>query len=651
VPRAGLATWILLLAGLGSSAATAAPAAPDLRVADEALDRAVHLAWGGGEAAGYELQRRRESAGAWTDWQTVRQGGRGVSHVDDRGVDDAGLAPGYYAYRLRTRRDGDGEVLWSGWSDERRVRLHPQCEAPVEEGLPTITAADADGDGRLTGRDLERALRSCSARGGCVLELLPETYSDVAVLLYDGNRYACTPSRTSCLKLDFPKGLVLQGHGDASVLRSPLWKTPYQPMPVLEIWNRPDIRLALRNLVLDGRKQEQGAPRKGINDSVGWWHYGFSSWNYWGDHSRRNRGGCLHNLTVRNFMSRGISIADADDWVIERSRIDQIGCHDGISPCPALGIPHTSRDPALKSTGNGIEIGWYVDDIRIEHNRIRGAVKYSLSLKHGSDGLTRSIRRPRIWGNEILDTGQIGIFLAGVQDGLFGQNVIERTSVGDEPLELATFNDTFGISCAAAVSGTRFERNSIREASGIGVGWSCSGAGNAFVGNELVADCRQKNPRRCVPSSGRCYDYAGDFNAVGTSGDLAFVDNEILDSKCAMPLRVEIGEDADFRMEIRGGRMTRGPLVKRPVRFQGAEVLVHGGARFEDLDLEFARRARGVLAPSVHVGPGRSIGNQAGSRVLLCPREPKACQRRCALPSPPTWCEELLLPGSGTPAR
>ena len=52
----------------------------------------------------------------------------------------------------------------------------------------------------------------------------------------------------------FPRGLVIQGHGSASVLRSPLWKPPYKPVQVLELWKRPDVRLTLRNLVLDGRK-------------------------------------------------------------------------------------------------------------------------------------------------------------------------------------------------------------------------------------------------------------------------------------------------------------------------------------------------------------------------------------------------------------
>ena len=320
------------------------------------------------------------------------------------------------------------------------------CTASAADlGLPLLTLGDRNGDGRHTGRDIELGLRACSKAGGCILEALPVTYDDVAILIHRGG--PCESERTACLALPFANGLWIRGRGEGSVFRSPLWKTPYQPVPLLEIRERPEIAVRLESLVLDGRKTEQGAPERGENTSNGWMHHGFQSWNRWGDHANKSRTGCLRDVVVRDFMNRGISLADAADWSIEDSTVRDIGCQDGLTPCPALGIPHAFDWPGYQSAGYGIYISWHVDGLRIRNNHVERATKYAIMLKHGSDGAETTIRAPEVANNTIGPTGSIGLFLAGIRDGRILGNTIDHTHVVGEPATFAAYHDTFGLSC------------------------------------------------------------------------------------------------------------------------------------------------------------------------------------------------------------
>jgi hypothetical protein len=615
--------------------------------AEEALDRAVHLVWEGDAAAravSYEIQRRRRADAAWTDWQDVASAPAGARHADDAGPGGGGLAPGEYAYRIRGRYGAAEASEWSDWSEPQSVTLSPQCAPPPGQAasLPRVLADDRDADGRYTGRDLEQALRDCAGHGGCILEALPETYDDVAVLLYNGDRaqFACYAQRTACLDLAFPKGLVLQGHGSATVFRSPLWKTPYNPAPVFELWKRPDIPIVLRNLVLDGRKAEQVDPRRGPNLSNSWFHYGFNSWNQWGDHGVRNRGGCLHNLTVRNFVSRGIALSDADGWSIEYCRVEDIGCDEGHTPCSSMTIPSLFGIPGYRSDGYGIMIGWHVDDVAIRHNEIRRVVKYAMGLKHGQDGMETTIRRPRVVGNRITDTSYIGIFLAGVEDGDFRDNLVASTHISNEPPELANSYNTFGISAMSRVERTAFHGNEIRETAGIGLNWQVQGSGNVLSGNRIVRSCRVKNPGHCVSPRERCYTYA-DLNIEGRPGTLRLVDNQVLETGCRRPIQVA-GAPPPMQLTLHGGRYTRGSPAVENARFDGVDVTLQGGASFEGLGVEFGPGARGVVTPSVRADGPLSV--ERGSAVRVCAEERGYCQKICAAPHPPAWCSDRLDP-------
>jgi hypothetical protein len=617
-----------------------APGPPALR-AEQALDRAVHLVWeGGGGERQHEIERRARTPAGWSPWAPVSAAAAAAGHVDDRGADGSGLPPGEYQYRIRVARPGEGRT-GSDWSPPRSVRLREPCRAPLAPGvsLATVVAGDRDGDGRLTGRDLAAALEECSSRGGCVVELLPAVYDDVAVVLSDGSAAACSRARSACLKLPFPRGLVIQGHGSDSVLRSPLWTTPYEPAALLELWNLPDLRFALRNLVLDGRKDEQRDPVRGRNEHHRWLHHGFQSWNQWGDHSRRNRGGCIHGVTVRGFMSRGISLADASGWTIAHNTVEDIGCHEGLTPCSRLTIPDFGPMRGYTVSGYGILVGWHVDDLRIESNLVRRVTKYGIGLKHGSDGAETSIRRPRVRGNQIRDTGFLGIFVGGVEDGEFADNLIDSTHVTGGSARTTGRYDTFGFSCVGRVDGTRFERNEIRNSAGIAIGWTCRGRGNAISDNLVLGSCRQRSPASCGARRGACYRYP-DVHVFKASGELELANLEVRESACAAPLAAR-GAGGPLELRIRGGRFVGGPHATDPVRFRDVDVTLSHAASFEEVALDFGPGSRGVVTESVRA-PGRAAFRRAGgSRVLICARDPEACAARCAASPPPPWCDDV----------
>jgi hypothetical protein len=652
-----LATRLLaLLAALAAAAGASraegggAPACaercppPVLAAPEPALRRAVHLAWSephGARARLWELERRETGPGG--EWTPVaRLPADRAPHHDDGGPPAAGLAPGEYAYRIRGSYAVRGAETWSEWSAPQAATVRAGCAEAGGElgGLPRVLASDRDGDGRHTGADLERALRACSALGGCVLELLPAVYDDVAIVLSNGDPNACARERTACLTDAFPRGLAIEGHGRASVLRSPLWKTPYVPQPVLEVWRRPELRIALRHLVLDGRKSEQRDPVPGRNNANEWRHVGFQVWNQWFDHDRPNRGGCVHGVVARELMSRGISLADVDHWNVEHGAVEGIGCQAELTPCARLAIPDHSG-PGHASNGYGIFVDWHSTDVVVRANRIRRVTKYSIGLKHGQDGSEPSIVRPLVEDNDIDEAGWLGIFLGGVADGLFQGNRIAATHTLDARPETRGWNDTFGISCVGVAQRTGFRRNRIEDVAGMAISWKCVGPQNYFAQTAIARTCREKGPRSCAPGAPRsCYLQPDVWVAPGSAGGLAFVDGEVSESGCAAPLGVDL-EQPELEVRIRGGRWAAGPAAVQPVRFTAVDVVLERGAAFTGTGLAFGRGTRAIVAPTVSVrGTTQPFHVDRSARVLLCSERPRDCQAFCAVEDPPSWCAE-----------
>jgi hypothetical protein len=645
---AGLLVLAAAIAGLagpsaaeGSACAAACPA-PVLAPPEPALYRSVHLAWSdshGELARRYEIERRPGPSAAWV--AVARVASSQPPHYDDTDEQGRGLAPGNYEYRLRGLHRAGAREAWSEWSEPQRIAVLAGCADAGGElaGLPRVVADDLDGDGRYTGADLERALKTCAARGGCVIEALPVTYEDVAIVISDGDAPACDKDRTACLTDRFPSGLAIEGHGHSTVLRSPLWKPPYLPEPVLELWRRPDIRLQLRHLVLDGRKDEQSDPLPGQNNSTAWRHMGLQVWNRWSDHDKPNRGGCVHDVAVRNFLSRGVSLADVARWSVENSAIEDIGCMRDLTPCSRLTVPDPFPSaPGFTSTGFGLHVDWYSDDVAVRANRIRRVTKYSIGFKHGQDAAQTSIRRLRVIGNDIEHTGQLGIFLGGVADALFEDNRIAATDSLNRRPDGNASNDTFGVSCNGAGERIAFRRNRIEDSAGMAISWGCTGRGNLIEHTRIERSCRQKGPESCTPGSRSCYFQPDMLVAGGATGDLALLENEIEDSGCAAPLAAYPSAPG-FDLLVRGGRYAAGARSNLPVHFQSADVVVERGASFTGTSLEFGPGTRGVVAPGVSVqGKGRSFRVDRGSQVLVCPDHPSDCVELCESAKPPGWC-------------
>lgn len=405
--------------------------------------------------------------------------------------------------------------------------------------LPAVTVGDLDADGRYTGGDIGVALERCEALGGCVLDLLPQTYDDVALLVHAGDGFGCTASRTTCSVHALPNGLVIRGRGAATVLRSPLWEPPYQPEPIVEIRRRPELRFQLRDLVLDGRKTEQRAPTPGVNDSDGWQHFGFVSWNRYVDSYPKSLGGCVENVAVRDLMTAGIALGDASGWTIRHNTVEDVGCHEGFTPCPQVAIPDArSGLPGWKAPGFGIFIRGDVDDLVLEDNTVRRTTKYAIAFK-AADGTVASIRRPRVTDNQVLDAGHIGFFLAGLDGGWFQDNRVDTIRLHGQTEERAGFFDTFGVSCMGRVERTTFFGDEILDAAGIGFNYQCDGEGNRIAHTRIARSCRIKHPGFCSPSGG-CYAYH-DLRVAAAEGSLTVQNVEIHDTDCAAPFGVSGG--------------------------------------------------------------------------------------------------------------
>ena len=621
---------------------------PVLAEPEPALFQSVHLVWSDPHreiAQQYEVARRARGAAEWT--LIARPSPAKGLHLDDVGARGSGLDPGAYEYRLRGLHRLGSDEVWSEWSEPRSGAVLAACAESGGElaaALPRIVADDRDGDGRYTGKDLERALGECSTFGGCVLEALPVTYDDVAIVISDGDAAACVPGRTACIALTFSRGLVIEGHGRSTVLRSPLWAPPYQPLAVLELWNRPDVRLQLRHLVLDGRKGEQRNPQPTGPDPDSWWHYGVQVGNQSNDHVRRSQGGCIHDVVVRDFLNRGIGLADVAHWNLERNTIDGIGCDDPLTPCPSIQATLQPQD-RFSAAGIGLYVGWYSDDVLLRENRISRATKYALALQHGSDGAETSIRRPQVLENQIAETGGLGLFLGGVADGRFEANRIARTHDLDRRPEGAVDNDTFGISCNGSVDRALFLRNRIEDSAGMAINWQCSGVGNTFSENRISGSCREKNPKVCLPEApDQCYVQPDIWVGQGSTGSLVFDADEVVASSCAAPFGAELLKP-QLELLIRGGRYEAGPLATRPVRFQAVDVIVERATRFQNTAIEFGMAVRGVVAPSVAVtGASPAYRAERSSQLLICPAQRSTCRELCQGKDPPRWCASSDAP-------
>jgi len=596
-----------------------------------------------GVASGHRVQRRaRDANGAWSEWADVgNESGPQVALID-AGSGGMGLTPGVYAYRAQSLFPDPAEPAegaWSDWSTPAEFTLPPQCaggENPpgneAEGSLQTVRIDDLDGNGRFTGADVWIALQRCSKLGGCVLEALPVTYDDVAINLYGqgDNRPCILFSTLVCEPMPtFPKGLVIQVHGSATVFRSPIWRTPYKPSAIFEFWHAPGVQLRFRNFVVDGRKGEQPDPTVGVNDENIWRHRGIDVTNYFGpDHRMRYPDGCVHNVTARNLFLSGIEVDHTKNWRIEYNRVEDIGCWKGLTECPRLRIPDTSPPPAWGCngdvvTGYGLVVGNYSDDTHVTQNSITRASKYGMGIKGGSEG-TDPIRRLLVAENRIENVGSVGMFLAGTIDSVVERNVIDGTHAYG--CRKGGAWHSWGIQTNGTIRDTRVQNNELRNLANIAIGSNARVDGLAFIDNTIDNVCTERNAK--VGSVLGAIQF-GD----GSSGTFELSRNRLTRNHCSMALGVGWGSTAQVIVD--GGYYCTGEnsdenwgavYVESGNSPKVPRVRLKGGAEFEYLGIQ---RRPGIVAS----GNGQIVVEDRSVRVknYLAPFSTvSSCMDRCA---------------------
>jgi len=546
-------------AAAATESSTGVPSPPRVAV-EEILRQVARITWSdepGGAAARYQLQRRERAAdGPWSAWIDVPTGAdsRRLDHIDDAGPGGKGLRPADYEYRMQAAYPGAGgpgaPAEWSGWSASAPFTMPPQCaggdEPPGNEApgsLPTVEIRDLDGDGRFSGADVWLAMQRCSKLGGCILQALPVTYDDVAISLYGQldrrpciywNALVCEPM------LPFPKGLVIQGHGSATVFRSPIWRTPYKPAAIFEFWHTPGVQLRFRNFVLDGRKREQPDPTAGFSDVNIWRHKALDITHAFGpDHGLRYPNGCIHNVTVRDFMLTGIEVDHARNWRIEYNHVQDVGCWKGLTDCPALTLPDTAPPPAwgcagLQSEGYGIEIGAFTEDTQVAHNEITRVVKYALGVKGGVEG-TDPISRLSVRDNRITNVGTLGIFLGGTIDSVVERNLVDGTHAYGCRDGSAWFS--WGIYTHGRIRTTRIGENTLRNLAGVGIGSNAAADELVFSDNLIEDACSERDVKIGSVQA------AIQFSNLST-GTFTLAGNSVKRNHCSMALAVGWGSRA-----------------------------------------------------------------------------------------------------------
>ena len=510
---------------------------------DEALDGRARLSWedpwappsNGFSLAGYEVERFGTS---WFDAHPGLLTER--TFIDDDGyptpADDSG--PGSNRYRVRAvfENASGNKMKFGPWSNEEELEIGLMCDGqaidPQIPALKVVLVDDRDSDLDYDGDDVADALAECAAveyelldglgnddgvcdpgeaciTGGCILRALPETYDDVAIMNTNNTAFcdgvADLTEPTHCLDLEFPAGLVIEGHGRETVFRSPLWTTPYKPASIFE-QHRKTTKLTVRNLVLDGRKDEQQEPGGPPNT---WSHSGIYSWNQssvleilgdslgdddgacesevceedpLGNHDgdgnceagedcievsgdgngicEKNwtntdgcysaidaNDGCIHNIESKNFFRHAVAVSDGRDWIIEQNSLHDIGCvNSGFGlDCPYMEESPEQPPSPWQTPGYGITIATHTYDFHLRDNDIARTTKYGIQLSGARTGCRGYPIGHQTYRNDLRELGHIGIFQTGITGSRVYDNTIDDTSLWDNQVPPATF-DSFGMS-------------------------------------------------------------------------------------------------------------------------------------------------------------------------------------------------------------
>lgn len=421
----------------------------------------------------------------------------------------------------------------------------------LDSGSKIVEAGDLDGDGHLTGRDLELAVERC--RPGCVLRVGAGVYEDVALQL------------TS----ELSSGIVIEGDGiGTTVLRA---SVPVES-PVLWIRGRvPNV--ILRGFTIDGRSREQPDAAR-VDRSFGVWV---------SNPARENSpDGMIDGIEVMNLLKGGVIIRDGRQWTVRNSKIHDIGCHTEI-PCPKLQRVANGGDVrGRKAIGYGINIiESTAPGALVENNEVWNVTKIGIQAYTLPDS-------PEILANFTFRNNTVrkalgsGIVVFNSRNGRVEENNVKES--GGQGIH---GNMGAGIACAEGSSNLVVRNNQVADNDGPGLRLLCQGDDVEVVGNRVAGNCRKQ------------LGNFGDIQVVGSpqgSRGLRLEENETISRKDGCFASLFIGRWDDVTVtggDHRGGRYAgvfltdvRNVVMRKStvIGSQGAGVVLRDGACGVDID-------------------------------------------------------------------
>lgn len=388
-------------------------------------------------------------------------------------------------------------------------------------------ATDSDSSGTYTNADIEAAFTACTTAaptGGCIIELLDETYTDV--------------------RLDVPF-LVreIRSAGDNTILLGPAaismpdanGNGAYSMLEIrpAQANDRFNHGLWIHGFTVDGNKQNLIAPGGSQDYLITHSHRGIEV----NDTSAVKLNGLvIENMHIKNFMNEGIILEQTSNAVVRNNFVENLGCWEnrgiiaagtGTPPnsvgvdgdtrsddydlwqpgegvnqlapgdmgCGAWGVAQTTTDrgwtagipnagfqPGRLSEGVGIEIGCHSTRTIVENNTVRYATKLGIQTVCDANNEFNPGVTPeyvKIANNDVSWIGS-GILTLGSNF-----TIVEGNNIHNITAPWMYGNTGKGISCNSLGRYNTFKNNTINNTAGIGLEPSCECGKNITSGGVL----------------------------------------------------------------------------------------------------------------------------------------------------------------------
>lgn len=389
-------------------------------------------------------------------------------------------------------------------------------------------ATDSDSSGTYTNADIEAAFTACTVAaptGGCIIELLDETYTDV--------------------RLEVPF-LVreIRSAGDNTILLGPAaismpdanGNDAYSMLEIrpAQADDRFNHGLWIHGFTVDGNKQNLIAPGGSQDYLITHSHRGIEV----NDTSLVKLNGLvIENMHIKNFMNEGIILEQTSNAVVRNNFVENLGCWEnrgiiaagtGTPPnsvgvdgdtrsddydlwqpgegvnqlapgdmgCGAWGVAQTTTDrgwtagipnsgfqPGRLSEGIGIEIGCHSTRTIVENNTVRYVTKLGIQTfcdanNEFNPGVTPEY--VKIANNDVSWMGSSGILTLGSNF-----TIVEGNNIHNITAPWMYANTGKGISCSSLGRYNTFKNNTINNTAGIGLEPSCECGKNITSGGVL----------------------------------------------------------------------------------------------------------------------------------------------------------------------